>query len=381
MGKSIDTAWVYKGRVPCLDGYRGIGALLIIFGHSALRSGMPIPGAEWLFESVGLGNIAVHLFFVLSGFLITLLLLREFNSRGEISLRSFYVRRILRLVPAYAAYLLVMGLLHLADVLAITKQSWVAALTYTVNFHASSLVNEEFAHFWTLSVEEHFYFVWPAILAFLGLTAGRWALALCILLGPLERYFLYNYNYKFQYIDGGHCTFSKMDVIAFGAGLAFLCQSENFRRLTARLQPICGWLVVCASVGLVGSNCLSNLSWNYKIFAHHTITGILSVVIIYFAAAFSNKWVWRILEWRPLVLIGVTSYSLYIWQQPFTTHDGLPSWCRAWPQNWLFIAIAGMLSYFVVERLFLRIKDHDRRKRNAEPEKPLVALGVQSVTS
>jgi peptidoglycan/LPS O-acetylase OafA/YrhL len=377
MSSSLDTSWVRRGRVPSLDGYRGIGTLFIIFAHSTNTARIPIPVPEQLYQWVPWGMIAVHHFFVLSGFLITLLLLREWNTHGRISLGAFYRRRILRLMPPYAAYLIVMALLQFAGVLIISRTGWLGALTYSINFHHCREVGWELGHFWTLSVEEHFYFVWPVILALLGLTWGRWALAVCLLFAPLMRYVSSVYWSNYWNVD--FCTFSYVDMIAFGAGLAFLCQSERFHRLTARLQPISGWLLICAGVGLIGSAWLAQQSWHYDLLVHHTVTGFLCATMIYLSAGFSNKWVRRVLDWRPFVSIGVVSYSLYIWQQLFTGQSGLPLWCSTWPVNIFFIATAGMLSYFLIERPFLRIKDRNIPKNMAPSVKPGIEAGAVCV--
>jgi peptidoglycan/LPS O-acetylase OafA/YrhL len=364
MSTRLDTSWVDRGRVPCLDGYRGVGTILIVFGHSTRTARTPVPVPEWLYQTVQWGDVAVHLFFALSGFLITLLLLREFGTHGNISLRGFYRRRVLRIMPAYWAYLAVLFLLCLAGVVAITGDAWRGALTYSINFHLKT--GWELGHFWTLSVEEHFYFVWPAVLALAGLTGARWLLAACILLAPVLRYV--SNAFWSRYLNVDYCTFNHVDLIAFGAALAFLCRSEKFCRLTERLHPVSGWLLIGAWVGLAASSWLSLKSWRYDLLAHRTVTGFLCAAVIYLSAASPNRWVRRVLDWRPLVSIGVVSYSVYIWQQLFTGRSALPPWFSTWPTNLLCIAAAGLLSYFLVERPFMRIKDRKPRTAAARPE-------------
>jgi peptidoglycan/LPS O-acetylase OafA/YrhL len=375
MSSAVDTSWVRRGRVPCLDGFRGIGTLLIIFGHLTNSARVPLPVPERLYRSIHWAEIALILFFVLSGFLITLLLLREWNASGRISLKVFYRRRILRIIPASAAYLIVVGFLELTGVLAVSANAWLGALTYSTNFLLKP--GWELGHFWSLAVEEHFYLCWPVIIALLGLSGGRWTLAICILVAPLMRW--WSHAHWSEYLNVDNCTFNYVDVIAYGAGLAFLCQSERFHRFTTRLQPVSGWLLIGVCVGLVASASLQNYSDDYQILAHRTVTGFLCAMLIYLAAAFSNKWVTRVLEWRPLVALGVVSYSVYVWQQLFTGKSGLPLWCSTWPANIVFIAAAGMLSYYLIERPFMRIKDGKGRKQHPSPEKPLFEPSPQCV--
>jgi peptidoglycan/LPS O-acetylase OafA/YrhL len=368
MSTALDTSWIRGGRIPCLDGYRGIGTLLIVFGHSARRVYIPVPALDRLYRALPWSEIALNLFFVLSGFLITHLLLREWNAHGRISLRGFYRRRFLRIIPPYVPYLIAVFLLQIAGVLAISGNDWLGALTYTTNFHVKTAW--ELGHFWSLSVEEHFYLIWPAVIAFLGLAGGRWALVLCIVCSPLMRF--WSHEHLSGQLDVGNCTFNYLDVIAFGAGLAFLCQSERFRAATARLQPLSGLLLVCACVGLAASAWLQNRSIAYWIFGHRTVTGFLCAALIYLSVAFSNKWVRGVLNWRPLVVLGVVSYSVYIWQQLFTGRSALPEWALAWPTNLGFVALAATLSYYLIERPCARIKDRKGRKASPRPDGPSV---------
>jgi peptidoglycan/LPS O-acetylase OafA/YrhL len=368
MNSPQDTSWIHKGRVPCLDGVRGISIILVIFGHSTYCSHKPIPVPTWTYRSIGWAEIGVDLFFVLSGFLITLLMIRENNRTGGISLRDFYRRRILRIMPAYVAFLLIVSFLHLAGVLTINSKDWQGALTYTMNFYQKR--GWELGHFWSLSVEEHFYLIWPVVLALLGLTAGRWSLVLCILAAPLLRF--WSQLHWSSYFSVQTASFNYADVIAFGAALAFLCQDDGFLKRTARLQPVCGWLIIGVCLGLVGSARLSDRFDQYEILCHRTITGSLCAALIYLCAGYSNKLARRILSWRPLMFLGVVSYSAYVWQQLFTGKSTLPSWMCTWPLNILFIGTAAVLSYQLIEKPFINMKERSSRHVDPQPV-PLVA--------
>jgi peptidoglycan/LPS O-acetylase OafA/YrhL len=103
-GPSIEgpPSWVIKGRVPGLDGLRGLSILLVSLAHFSSATDAPLP-RSW--RDLPLGFVGVDVFFVISGFLITLLLIRERERTGRISLRDLYIRRDLRILPAYAAYM------------------------------------------------------------------------------------------------------------------------------------------------------------------------------------------------------------------------------------------------------------------------------------
>jgi peptidoglycan/LPS O-acetylase OafA/YrhL len=164
----------YRGttRFPALDGLRGIAAGMVIFFHYG--------GAEWTWLS---GWIGVHIFFALSGFLITTLALREEEVRGRVSLRNFYVRRSFRIVPVYVVVLAVLAAIVLL------RGEWEASglgplLPYYLTFNGEFLgPGQPHGHVWTLGIEQKFYLLWPllAFAAVLG-AARRSAIAVTLLL-------------------------------------------------------------------------------------------------------------------------------------------------------------------------------------------------------
>ena len=159
-----------------------------------------------------------------------------------------------------------------------------------------------------------------------------------------------------------------MDVISFGAGLAFLCRSDRFHRLTAPLAPLSGWLLITTCLGLVASARLAHRFDHYDSLCHRTITGLLCSSLIYLSIAYPNRPIWRVLESRPLVAAGAVSYGIYLWHQLFTGRSGLPSWMVTWPTNVFWITSAVIVSYFMIERPFLRIKD--RKVMACRPDEP-----------
>jgi len=151
-------------RLPSLDGWRAVSIIFVLGNHCTLSSGFPEslgPVFSWLFD----GNLGVRFFFVISGFLITYLLVQEHMQTGRISLRKFYMRRALRILPVYSVFLLVMFLLQTFTTWHQPLISWIANLTFTSNFLPVSLTT---VHLWMLAVEEQFYLLWPVILVFLS---------------------------------------------------------------------------------------------------------------------------------------------------------------------------------------------------------------------
>src|SRR6185312_8428674 len=142
-----------RKHLPALDGIRALAVFVVILYHSGAVTNIP-------------GDLGVSAFFVLSGFLITWLLIKELDKTGAISLRDFYKRRTLRIFPAYYAFVI---LSLIGDALLHHYWSWgiiVAAFTYTVNYYNAFLGHPttSVAHAWSLAVEEQFYLLWPILL-------------------------------------------------------------------------------------------------------------------------------------------------------------------------------------------------------------------------
>lgn len=154
-------------RIPELDGLRGVAILLVVFAH-ATDGVLPSYRGLWpSLDSLG-GFVGVQLFFVLSGFLITRILIAEREKRGRIDLLAFYKRRLQRLVPS----------LVLVSAVAALVDPWSAlrAVTYTANIPVPPYGLGYMGHAWSLAVEEQFYLAWPALLVLSGSRA--WAVAL-----------------------------------------------------------------------------------------------------------------------------------------------------------------------------------------------------------
>jgi peptidoglycan/LPS O-acetylase OafA/YrhL len=174
------------GYIPTLDGWRAVAIIGVFFAHS--KNGV----LPWIGHRMGSilwanGGHGVDLFFAISGLLICSRLLDEEKRFGRISLRGFYVRRAFRILPPAIVFLSVIGVLSLAGVLAVSKLDWFASLfffrNYTVSLSPPAMHWWFTSHFWSLSVEEHFYLILPGVLVFLP----RWRLsALAVLITAVE---------------------------------------------------------------------------------------------------------------------------------------------------------------------------------------------------
>src|SRR5688572_6248603 len=176
-----------KSRLQSLDGWRALSVILVLGGHSErVYRG----SAKWITVfRWSEGALGVLFFFVISGFLITLLLIAENDRNGGISLKHFYIRRALRILPVYFAFLLTIAALQYFTPYSQSWVAWLGNLTFTQNFLGSP---HPTAHLWSLSVEEQFYLLWPVILVALlksGVSSRRilWFLVFPILAAPICR--------------------------------------------------------------------------------------------------------------------------------------------------------------------------------------------------
>jgi peptidoglycan/LPS O-acetylase OafA/YrhL len=337
--------WIVSGRVPSLDGIRGVSVFLVIFHHFLLNK-RGLPHIVELF--VRRAAIGVDIFFVISGFLITLLLLRELRNTSKVSLRGFYRRRAFRILPAYTAFCLIMICAsHLGIGPApISAKAWLSAATFMVDFTKAPWL---IAHFWTLSVEEHFYIVYPCLF-WLSRKTALLVGGVCILVTPFLRLLLIRYQLGTPHPD--FWTLTRSDSIAIGCCLAFFVASPYVRilmidRWTAGV--VC--LVAIATLAVSGLECDTKWTiWAANGLRHSTDALLIAVLV--WILVYHSRTLGAFLNSRVLVGFGILSYSMYLWQQPFTHITSLSSI----PGRLLMITFAAIGSYYLVELPFLSLK-------------------------
>lgn len=346
-------AWIARGRIPGLDGLRAVSILLVLASHAALTHGFPgpRPGLDALRR---LGGLGVDVFFVISGFLITLLLLRERDRTGSISLRGFYARRALRIVPAYAAYLLFVLALTRLGAVALSPRDWAAALSYTVNFLPDLEGRWTIGHLWSLSIEEHFYLVWPPALLWLGRKRGPMALVAAIAAAPALRVVVFRAG-----LGANAATPARIDTIGMGCLLAFVVTDRRTWPAAARVLRRADAVVVASAIALVASCVWLSSVHRYWLTVERSVEAALIAAIVLACAAAPGSRVGRLLNARPVAALGTLSYSLYLWQQPFLDPTMDRPMTR-WPGNVALAVLAALGSYYLVERPFLKIKDRPR---------------------
>ena len=215
-----------SNRISSLDGLRAFSILLVLFAHSEITAGFPAFVAQNLnFE---FGTLGVRVFFVISGFLITTLLVREEQARGRISLSAFYKRRFLRILPAYYFYIFALFIVTLfAPVFSCPVSTYLSAATFTTflwGYWGSPTgfdLSWPLVHTWSLSVEEQFYLLWPTLLILIPPGLGRRRFAVIFIIGfSLLMRMLFLHFGVYPKILFEHIFLTQADSLMFGCLLA-----------------------------------------------------------------------------------------------------------------------------------------------------------------
>ncbi len=345
--------WISKGHIPSLDGLRAFSIGLVLFAHVAETPGFPIDGKA--FGVSKLGSIGVDMFFVISGFLITLLLIREREKTGDTSLVKFYVRRFFRIMPAYFTFLAFIFLLQCLDTVSMRGRDWAAVLTYTINFMPNGdWPTAPVGHTWSLAVEEHFYMLWPLAFAILGPRRVFWPALALILASPFIRYAVDQSAIGILEVD--YSTPTRIDVILFGCCLAILAQKEWFRSRSLPIVRHANWLLPALTILVLLSNLVLARSGKYYLTVNKLVTGLTFASIIWLSTVRADSLWGQVLNWRPIVWMGTLSYSLYLWQQPFLFHHS--DWfVNTWPANIVCALGLALASFYLVESPLLRLRE------------------------
>jgi len=359
------TASALTRAIPSLDGIRAIAVLLVIWGHGAAT----LPQTDLvvaLRNYLPGGYFGVQVFFVLSGFLITTLLLRERNKTGKIDLVAFYRRRAYRILPALWVFLIVLVILALTGVIDGIEPRDIISPALFIRDYWPIDGSWWTGHTWSLSVEEQFYVLWP-----LGALLMPRRIAIRVLIGgmllsPAIRIV----TYMLPFTPAGAVQYmfhTRADALMMGCLLAYGIGSGQFERLATwvfrrRLQ----WLAVAwLPISWVMAGVLEGV-WLYTVGYLGDALSIATIMLWMMRKPASPFG--RLLNARAMVHLGLISYSLYLYQQLFMTRFN-DSWSGGLTLGGLialFAAAEG--SYWLVEQQFLRLRSRrDRRTRHAAP--------------
>ena len=338
-----------RGHLPGLDALRALAVGIVMlyhFGYPSMR-----------------GGYGVLIFFVLSGFLITWLMLAEEAATGTISLRGFYRRRMLRIFPAaYVYWFVLVAALLITHRPVLWPHAW-SAFFYVSNYYNALYgdPNNGFSHTWSLGIEEQFYLLWPFV--FLWVQRRRWPLHKVLawavaLICAYRAVLALGLNIDQAYIYAAFDT--RADALLAGCLLAVLLHQERLPRLWSALTASSWMPVVTLAVGVaiaIGDHL--NVSRWRDVIAFSLLPWV-TVALIVQVIALSDRPSLRWLEHPIVRYLGRISYPLYLWQQLTLAPvrkllHGAPEVAQLIGAFGLTIAIAS-LSYRFVEKPFLRLK-------------------------
>ena len=355
-------------RVKSLDGLRAISIIMVLLAHGSYS----LPGYltnNNFFQILASGHTGVMIFFVISGYLITKLLLIEKERNGGISIKNFYLRRIFRIFPVFYLYIIVVVILKntsFPDIFTDYRTVFFASADLWNYKHLFTFIHLHenngywfFGHFWSLAMEEQFYLIWPFLFVKFGTASLRKIVFALILITPLMRfstYFLFP-NSRGQ-VDmmlhtGG-------DMILIGCFGALLEQSEQFSVLLKK-KFFRNWAASLCFIFLFVINfyLYERFKGAYSVPIGHTLTGI-AILYLLFWCIYVPTPVQTFLNYRIVKQIGLISYSLYIWQQLVFFYGNKPP-VGLFPFNFIIVFALGFSSYYFVEKPVLKLKKRFER--------------------
>jgi peptidoglycan/LPS O-acetylase OafA/YrhL len=347
--------------IPSLNGLRALSITIVLLYHLSATGLFSTGNLRFPFDIPFDGDFGVNVFFVISGFLITTLLMEEEKKYGAISLKNFYIRRVFRIFPAYYLLLLVYFVLQLFSVLHFSTQSWLSSLFYYKYVNHNEDV--ETAHLWSLSIEEQFYLVWPFVFLFFKKAKAYFAFVIILLVFSCRTIAYYKFS-NASMLSDWLFIFQRADALMIGCLFALYRE-----KLTTLLDKCMKWYFLPLLLLLIYLN-----SWSFHLWIKYhrphlgflivpiglttpigTITNLLIAVALLFSIRYKNRW-FAFLNLPFMNFIGKLSYSLYLWQQLFLMSNKLGI-LNKFPFNIIGCFGAALLSYYWVERPFFRLRE------------------------
>jgi peptidoglycan/LPS O-acetylase OafA/YrhL len=366
-------------KFPAFDGFRGIGVVVVIFSHCPQVLESSIYNAIWHVNQLSrVGYVALDIFFVMSGFFITRLLLRERAKTGRISFKDFYIRRALRIFPVY--YLTVIACLFIFN---FRTADTISLFTYTFNFyHPLNPVPNPLEHTWSLSVEEQFYFFWPLLILlvpprWLNRVTGVVVPLLAIASGLVMAVIFLNHDPR-EAGDAVYMSlFTRMLSLSLGGWLA-LREFDN--------KPLRGWRCLALFLGALviltldrqgrnlGIITSQPIYWTIALIAYAMVS-VSFVATMVFDRGVLKRVMTAILSIRLLRGLGQMSYAMYVFHLPVLFYLGINDAALDGAKApILMVALAfaitiglSMLSYYFLETPMAKLKDHFGKVRLSEP--------------
>ena len=356
IGTSVPTSRLAQAlgqkKLPSLDGLRALAVLLVICHH------LNVP-----YSPDGRGVLT---FFVLSGFLITWMMLKESETTGNVSIRNFYVRRVLRIFPGFYVFL----------ILAFAAQwkteggmsgtilgDYLSAFTYTSNYRFALMPHIKHAcwHTWALAMEEQFYLLWPCFFVAFQKDLRKLThllIAAIVLVDVYRVVLFFKFHVNENWLERAFDT--RVDHILIGCLLAVLMKRGALLRfwnfVTART-----WISLVSVALIVLSIAMDfRLHLPYKFAVGFVVDPLLTAILLVQVIVLGNTWLWGWLNWRVVRYLGQVSYGMFLYHMManrlvlnvFGRHS---LWIHV-PVVTACAAVLGACSFHLVEKRFLRLK-------------------------
>lgn len=308
------------------------------------------------------GNLAlgVEFFFLISGFLITYLILVEQKNTGTLQVGKFYIRRILRVWPLYFLVLFTAPLW--IEFMHVKTPDYLSNALFMNNFHAivTGQLDSGLPHFWSISVEEHFYLFWPLLLFFIPSKRLPWLFGGIVVSAILFRFFVYYFSDAVD-LQGKFSTLSRIDTMAFGGWIAWYAVQKPIGIRISRVWIFAIFLVFAALFFFDNVHANNNIwSFLFKRYAYTLLFAFALVNCLYNPNAFISFKKKNVLHY-----FGKISFGMYVYHNlllPFVcvniiyTYD-IKSWLVFWPLYLLCLFVVSILSFELFEKHFLKLKE------------------------
>jgi len=338
-------------RIPYLDGLRGLSIIIVLVNHSG--NIWPVERLPWWASClVANGELGVRIFFAISGFLITQLLLTEEASIGKIDLRRFYGRRIARIFPVFYLFLLVVLLGIWIGTFRIGGAAFAAAGLYLWNYRFLFPIGEQgsneilLGHLWSLSMEEQFYLIWPWLLPFIPTSGRLRVIVIALAVAPLLR-LAFHFMLPTSRVGLVSMFHTGYDQIGYGVLAALVIRSIPVEKLKLRL-PFKATLPILV-LGIWLSGAIEVLSHGLGVLFGPVLAGVSVAGLLLWLFTYRPLGASLLLENAVLRWVGLVSYSVYLWQQlllVWPTSATFLGPVMAWP------AVFGLsaISYYIIEQ-------------------------------